>query len=132
MGYKFQFVTLAGFHSLNLSMFELARGYKSAGMAAYSTLQEKEFLHEQEAGYEAAKHQRFVGTGYFDSVQQVITGGTASTIALEGSTERAQFSANEASAIDPITELSRVNIETSAAMAADQWEESDELMPSGD
>jgi isocitrate lyase len=129
MGYKFQFVTLAGFHSLNLSMFELARGYKTAGMAAYSTLQEKEFLHEQEAGYEAAKHQRFVGTGYFDAVQQVITSGTASTIALEGSTERAQFSADEARAIDPITELSR-GIEMPAV--ADQWEESDELMPSGD
>jgi isocitrate lyase len=69
MGYKFQFVTLAGFHALNLSMFELARNYKDAGMAAYSRLQEKEFLREQ-AGYGAAKHQRFVGTGYFDSVQQ--------------------------------------------------------------
>src|SRR5271163_2903929 len=87
MGYKFQFVTLAGFHALNLSMFELARGYKRAGMTAYSRLQEKEFLREQEVGYEAVKHQRFVGTGYFDSVQQAITSGTASTIALEGSTE---------------------------------------------
>ena len=91
MGYKFQFVTLAGFHALNLAMFELARGYKKTGMAAYSRLQEKEFLREQEVGYEAVKHQRFVGTGYFDALQQVITSGTSSTIALEGSTEKAQF-----------------------------------------
>ena len=66
MGYKFQFVTLAGFHALNLSMFELARGYKLAGMTAYSRLQEKEFSRETQYGYEAVKHQRFVGTGYFD------------------------------------------------------------------
>src|SRR6202040_2754503 len=91
MGYKFQFVTLAGFHTLNLAMFELARGYKQAGMTAYSRLQEKEFLREQQVGYEAVKHQRFVGTGYFDAVQQVITSGTTSTMALEGSTEQAQF-----------------------------------------
>src|SRR6202521_1043989 len=88
MGYKFQFITLAGFHTLNFAMFELARGYKQAGMTAYSRLQEKEFLREQQAGYEAAKHQRFVGTGYFDAVQQVITNGTASTVALERSEER--------------------------------------------
>ena len=75
MGYKFQFVTLAGFHALNLSMFELARGYKIAGMTAYSRLQEKEFSRETQYGYEAVKHQRFVGTGYFDQVQQVISGG---------------------------------------------------------
>jgi isocitrate lyase len=91
MGYKFQFITLAGFHSLNLSMFELARGYKAEGMAAYSQLQEKEFLFEQTNNYEAVKHQRFVGTAYFDDVQHVITGGTASTKALEGSTENKQF-----------------------------------------
>ncbi len=91
MGYKFQFVTLAGFHALNLSMFELARGYKLAGMTAYSRLQEKEFSREIEYGYEAVKHQRFVGTGYFDQVQQAITGGLASTIALTGSTEAEQF-----------------------------------------
>ena len=91
MGYRFQFITLAGFHALNLSMFELARGYKVAGMTAYSRLQEKEFAREAEYGYEAVKHQRFVGTGYFDSVQQVITGGLASTLALEHSTEAAQF-----------------------------------------
>src|SRR5271169_1963515 len=91
MGYNFQFVTLAGFHSLNLSMFELARGYKLAGMTAYSRLQEKEFSRETQFGYEAVKHQRFVGTGYFDQVQQVISGGLASTTALNGSTEAEQF-----------------------------------------
>src|SRR5277367_5387865 len=91
MGYKFQFVTLAGFHALNLSMFELARGYKLAGMTAYSRLQEKEFRSETQFGYEAVKHQRFVGTGYFDQVQQVISGGLASTTALNGSTEAEQF-----------------------------------------
>ncbi len=91
MGYKYQFVTLAGFHALNLSMFELARGYKLAGMTAYSRLQEKEFSRETQYGYEAVKHQRFVGTGYFDQVQQVITGGLASTMALAGSTEAEQF-----------------------------------------
>ena len=92
MGHKFQFVTLAGFHALNLSMFELARGYKLAGMTAYSRLQEKEFSRETQYGYEAVKHQRFVGTGYFDQVQQVISGGLASTMALNGSTEAEQFS----------------------------------------
>jgi isocitrate lyase len=92
MGYKFQFITLAGFHSLNMSMFDLSRGYKEAGMAAYSHLQEQEFASEQEAGYSAVKHQQFVGTGYFDAVQDVITSGTGSTNALEGSTEAAQFS----------------------------------------
>jgi len=91
MGYKFQFVTLAGFHALNLSMFELARGYKLAGMTAYSRLQEKEFSRETQYGYEAVKHQRFVGTGYFDQVQQVISGGLASTMALAESTEAEQF-----------------------------------------
>ena len=91
MGYKFQFVTLAGFHALNLSMFELARGYKMTGMTAYTRLQEKEFSRETEYGYEAVKHQRFVGTGYFDQVQQVISGGLSSTVALAGSTETEQF-----------------------------------------
>ncbi|HUO25412.1 MAG TPA: isocitrate lyase [Candidatus Aquilonibacter sp.] len=91
MGYKFQFVTLAGFHALNLSMFELARGYNQTGMTAYSRLQEKEFSRETEYGYEAVKHQRFVGTGYFDQVQQVISGGLASTVALAESTEAEQF-----------------------------------------
>jgi isocitrate lyase len=91
MGYKFQFVTLAGFHALNLSMFELSRAYKQSGMTAYSRLQEKEFSREAEYGYQAVKHQRFVGTGYFDALTQVIAGGSASTTALEGSTEQAQF-----------------------------------------
>src|SRR5581483_6468858 len=72
MGYKFQFITLAGFHALNLSMFELARKYRETGMTAYSQLQEKEFASERENGYEAVKHQKFVGTGYFDMVTQVI------------------------------------------------------------
>jgi isocitrate lyase len=90
MGYKFQFVTLAGFHALNHSMFELARGYKDRGMAAYSQLQEAEFASE-ENGYTATRHQREVGTGYFDQVSMVITGGTSSTTALKGSTEEAQF-----------------------------------------
>jgi isocitrate lyase len=90
MGYKFQFVTLAGFHALNLSMFELARGYKERGMQAYSQLQQEEFACEA-AGYEAAKHQHFVGTGYFDLVTQVVASGLASTTALDGSTEAEQF-----------------------------------------
>ena len=91
MGYKFQFVTLAGFHALNLSMFELARGYKDSGMTAYSHLQEKEFSREAEYGYQAVKHQQFVGTGYFDALTQVIAGGVSSTTALKGSTEEEQF-----------------------------------------
>lgn len=91
MGYRFQFVTLAGFHALNLSMFELARGYQQQGMTAYSRLQEKEFSQESSHGYEAVKHQRFVGTGYFDALTQVIAGGISSTTALEGSTEESQF-----------------------------------------
>lgn len=90
MGYKFQFVTLAGFHSLNHSMFELAHGYKTDGMAAYSKLQEAEFANESK-GYTATRHQREVGTGYFDEVAQVISGGTSSTTAMKGSTEEAQF-----------------------------------------
>jgi isocitrate lyase len=91
MGYKFQFITLAGFHSLNLTMFDLAREYKSKGMTAYCRLQEEEFRQERQHGYEAVKHQKFVGTGYFDTVQQAIAGGTASTTALAGSTEAQQF-----------------------------------------
>ncbi|EFV74806.1 isocitrate lyase [Bacillus sp. 2_A_57_CT2] len=90
MGYKFQFVTLAGFHALNHSMFELARGYKDRGMAAYSELQQAEFASETH-GYTATRHQREVGTGYFDQVSMVITGGTSSTTALKGSTEEEQF-----------------------------------------
>ena len=91
MGYKFQFVTLAGFHALNHSMFELARGYKDYGMTAYSELQQAEFNNEQ-YGYTATRHQREVGTGYFDKVSMVVTGGTSSTTALKGSTESEQFS----------------------------------------
>ncbi|WP_349408958.1 isocitrate lyase [Pseudalkalibacillus sp. SCS-8] len=90
MGYKFQFVTLAGFHALNHSMFELARQYKDRGMAAYSELQQAEFASEQ-YGYSATRHQREVGTGYFDEVAKVISGGTSSTTALNGSTEAEQF-----------------------------------------
>ncbi|RKQ35506.1 isocitrate lyase [Oceanobacillus halophilus] len=90
MGYKFQFVTLAGFHALNHSMFELARKYKDEGMAAYSELQQAEFASEK-YGYSATRHQREVGTGYFDEVAQVVSGGTSSTTALKGSTEEAQF-----------------------------------------
>ena len=96
MGYKFQFVTLAGFHSLNLGMVELARAYKESGMTAYSRLQEREFENERLAGYRAVKHQTFVGTGYFDQVAQVI--GSTSTAALAGSTEEEQFEATAAQA----------------------------------
>jgi len=92
MGYKFQFVTLAGFHSLNLSMFELASGYRERGMSAFSRVQRAEFRWEQEAGYRAVKHQKFVGTGYFDDVAQTISAGQSSTTALAGSTEAEQFS----------------------------------------
>src|SRR6266850_140559 len=95
MGYKFQFVTLAGFHSLNHGMFELARGYKAEGMAAYSRLQQAEFASEKH-GYSATRHQREVGTGYFDLVSTTITGGTSSTTALHDSTEAAQFKAQGA------------------------------------
>jgi malate synthase A len=90
MGYKFQFVTLAGFHALNHSMFQLARGYRERGMAAYSELQQDE-LRAEGLGYTATRHQREVGVGYFDLVAQTVSGGAASTLALEGSTERAQF-----------------------------------------
>src|SRR5919199_1550953 len=90
MGYKFQFVTLAGFHALNHSMFELALGYRDRGMAAYSELQQREFASEKD-GYTATRHQREVGTGYFDKVAEVISAGNASTLALRESTEAAQF-----------------------------------------
>ena len=90
MGYRFQFVTLAGFHSLNLSMFNLARGYKERGMAAYSELQQAEFAAEPE-GYTATRHQREVGVGYFDAVAMAISGGKSSTTAFAGSTEADQF-----------------------------------------
>lgn len=90
MGYAFQFITLAGFHALNTSMFELSMAYKARGMAGFSELQQREFA-LQEKGFTAVKHQAFVGTGYFDAVQVAVTQGTASTIALKGSTEEAQF-----------------------------------------
>ena len=90
MGYRFQFITLAGFHALNAAMFELARGYRDDAMTAYVALQEREFAMEQE-GYTATRHQREVGAGYFDLVSQVVTGGMSSTLALAGSTEEAQF-----------------------------------------
>jgi isocitrate lyase len=91
MGYKFQFVTLAGFHTLNASMFELAHNYSLEGMLAYSRLQEQEFEMEYEHGYKAVKHQSFVGAGYFDEVQTALTGAAVSTKAMTGSTEEAQF-----------------------------------------
>ena len=94
MGYKFQFVTLAGFHSLNHGMFELASGYRDRGMAAYSELQQAEFASEAR-GYTATRHQREVGTGYFDAVATAISGGQSSTVALKESTEAAQFVAAE-------------------------------------
>jgi isocitrate lyase len=90
LGYAFQFVTLAGFHALNLSMFQLARAYSESGMLAYSELQKEEFAAETE-GYRAVTHQTFVGTGYFDEVAQVLSGGLTSTLAMEGSTESEQF-----------------------------------------
>ena len=90
MGYKFQFVTLAGFHALNHSMYELASAYRERGMAAYSELQQDEFAAEA-LGYSATRHQREVGTGYFDAVSQAVAGGNSSTTAMEGSTEVAQF-----------------------------------------
>jgi isocitrate lyase len=90
MGYKFQFITLAGFHSLNYSMFELAHGYARSGMSAFVELQQKEFA-AAEKGFTAVKHQREVGTGYFDEITQVVTAGKASTTALHGSTEDEQF-----------------------------------------
>ncbi|MGB8645182.1 MAG: isocitrate lyase [Anaerolineae bacterium] len=91
MGYRFQFVTLAGFHAINASMFELAHAYKDQGMLAYSKLQEHEFEMEKQFGYAAVKHQSFVGAGYFDEVQMAVTGEGISTMALKGSTEEEQF-----------------------------------------
>jgi isocitrate lyase len=95
LGYRFQFITLAGFHALNESMFELARGYAAEGMSAYVRLQEREFALEG-AGYTATRHQREVGAGYFDEVARAVSGGQSSTLALTGSTEEAQFARNGA------------------------------------
>ena len=91
MGYKYQFVTLAGFHALNLSMFNLAREYRDEGMAAYSRLQDEEFELEGAHGYQAVKHQQFVGAGFFDNLMTSMTGGHTSITALKGSTEEEQF-----------------------------------------
>jgi isocitrate lyase len=91
MGYRFQFVTLAGFHALNLSIFELAHGYAQSGMSAYSQLQQREFELAEKHGYGAVKHQRFVGTGYFDDLANTIAAGQTSIRALPGSTEEEQF-----------------------------------------
>jgi isocitrate lyase len=91
MGYRFQFVTLAGFHALNLAMFELARGYRDSGMTAYARLQDREFEQAASQGYAAVKHQSFVGTGWFDALQEVISGGESATKALADSTEKHQF-----------------------------------------
>ena len=90
MGFKYQFVTLSGFHSLNYAMFTLAQDYKARGMSAYAGLQQLEFEAEGR-GYEAVRHQEFVGTGYFDEVTQVASGGTTSTLSMKGSTEAEQF-----------------------------------------
>ena len=97
MGYRFQFITLAGFHALNLSMFELARGYRDDAMSAYVSLQEREFELEDD-GYTATRHQREVGAGYFDQVMQAVSGGVSSTLALTGSTEEQQFDAERSAA----------------------------------
>jgi isocitrate lyase len=91
MGYKFQFVTLAGFHALNLGMFDMALSYRKEGMAAYARFQQEEFKHSKEDGYMATTHQKFVGTGYFDRVMTAVTGGETSVAAMAGSTEEAQF-----------------------------------------
>ena len=90
MGYKFQFITLAGFHIQNLAVFELAEQYKSKGMTAYSKIQQQEFAREKD-GYTSVKHQREVGTSYFDAVSNTISSGKSSTTAMEGSTESEQF-----------------------------------------
>ena len=135
MGYKFQFVTLAGFHSLNLSMFDLAREYRESGMTAYSRLQQREFTNEEEHGYQAVKHQNFVGTGYFDRVTQVIAGGLASTTALEGSTEQEQFrtakpQVNAERTPDPDCRPILSEYPSLAAEIVPAYEDS--LLPSGD
>lgn len=91
MGYKYQFVTLAGFHAINLGMFQLAQGYRDQGMAAYAQLQDEEFAEERDHGYRAVKHQKFVGTGFFDKLMTTISSGRTSMIGLDGSTEEEQF-----------------------------------------
>ena len=110
MGYRFQFCTLAGFHSLNLSMFNLARDYRERGMAAYCELQQAEFTAEAE-GYTATRHQREVGVGYFDAVATVISGGNSSTTALAGSTEAAQFCKTDTQVSKTETQVSKTETE---------------------
>ena len=132
MGYKFQFITLAGFHALNLTMFQLARDYKLMGMTAYSRLQEKEFHEEAESGYEAVKHQRFVGTGYFDAITQVIAGGTSSVTALCGSTEAEQFSAHPEQPGQNAAKSSRQPVMAPAVLASVEPGAEEMLLPSGD
>jgi hypothetical protein len=107
-------------------MFELARRYRETGMAAYSSLQEKEFASEREHGYQAVKHQRFVGTGYFDQVQQVISGGLSSTTALAGSTESEQFSRGDEHEIRPMEKMIAVQ------PPMEDFRGEDMLQPSGD
>ncbi|EGT58826.1 CBN-ICL-1 protein [Caenorhabditis brenneri] len=109
MGFKYQFITLAGFHANSYSMFDLARNYKETGMLAYSALQEGEFAAEKH-GYTAVKHQREVGTGYFDAVSRAVTGGLSSTTALSGSTEEAQFQTAVASEDEEILSLTAQNV----------------------
>jgi isocitrate lyase len=135
MGYKFQFVTLAGFHALNLSMFEIARSYKVSGMTAYSRLQEKEFSCESQYGYEAVKHQRFVGTGYFDALTQAIAGGASSVTALAGSTEAEQFAETTTQTsprCDPDSTFQPILSEYPSALAAEIAGPEETLVPSGD
>ncbi len=134
MGYKFQFITLAGFHALNLSMFELARKYKASGMAAYTQLQEKEFASERDHGYGAVKHQSFVGTGYFDIVTQVIAGGGSSTTALAGSTEAAQFGSGTKEPVrtQGIMDEFRTMMSTEAIATENAASKEEMLLPSGD
>jgi isocitrate lyase len=100
MGYKFQFVTLAGFHALNLGMFELAADYRVRGMAAYSDLQEREFA-AQDRGFTAVRHQHEVGTSYFDAVALAVSSGQSSTVAMSGSTEAEQFVEDDKSTHTP-------------------------------
>ena len=137
MGYKFQFITLAGFHALNLGMFELARAYGQSGMTAYCGLQEQEFLREKDAGYEAVKHQRFVGTGYFDAVQTVITSGTSSTVALKDSTEAAQFGNGNGNGHahgrdQKLGEIAELEAMVGPATMPTNTDGFEDLMPSGD
>src|SRR5437868_3914386 len=130
MGYKFQFITLAGFHALNLSMCALGREYKNGGMSAYAQLQESEFGCEQNHGYEGVKHQRFVGTGYFDLVTQTIASGKSSVSALSGSTEAQQFACAESQNAVPGDIQSA--LEKTPQLSASELTSPEELLPSGD